>query len=170
MANDSMLFVWERAVAYYRVSTRRQQRSGLGIDAQRAAVARFAKAEGITIAREHVEAKTGQRSDALERRPELATALVYARKLKCSVVVAKLDRRSRDVAFISGFMAQRVPFIGAAASKNTIDGDNAIVCEMPWRSYGEPSCLSAGSITWIDQGQSSAAPDLAPIDAANVRH
>jgi hypothetical protein len=48
----------------------------------------------------------------------LATALVYARKLKCSGLVAKLDRRSRNVAFISGFMAQRVPFIGAAAFKN----------------------------------------------------
>jgi DNA invertase Pin-like site-specific DNA recombinase len=89
----------ERAVAYYRVSTKRQQRSGLGIDAQRAAVARFAEAEGITIVREYVEAETGKGTDALERRPELAAALAEARKLRCSVVVAKLDRLSRDVAF-----------------------------------------------------------------------
>jgi DNA invertase Pin-like site-specific DNA recombinase len=108
----------ERAVAYCRVSTRRQQQSGLGIDAQRAAVARFAQAEGISITREYVEAETGKGADALDRRPELAAALSHARKLKCSVVVAKLDRLSRDVAFISGLMAQRVPFVVAELGRD----------------------------------------------------
>jgi DNA invertase Pin-like site-specific DNA recombinase len=60
-----------------------------------------------------VEVETGKGADALERRPQLATALAAARKAKASVVVAKLDRLSRDVAFISGLMAQRVPFIVA---------------------------------------------------------
>ena len=55
--------------------------------------------------------ETGKGSDALERRPQLTAALAQARKLKCTVVVAKLDRLSRDVAFISGLMAQRVSFI-----------------------------------------------------------
>jgi hypothetical protein len=101
------------AIAYYRVSTQRQGRSGLGLEAQRTAVARFAEAEGITIAREFTEVETGKGADALDRRPQLATALATARGEKCPVLVAKLDRLSRDVAFIAGLMAQRVPFIVA---------------------------------------------------------
>src|SRR4051794_24074013 len=101
------------AVAYYRVSTARQGKSGLGIEAQKAAIQRFAEAEGIELVGEHVEVETGKGADALERRPELAAALARARKLKCPVIVAKLDRLSRDVHFISGLMAHRVPFIVA---------------------------------------------------------
>lgn len=101
------------AIAYYRVSTARQGKSGLGIEAQKAAIGRFAEAEGINIIGEHVEVETGKGADALDRRPELAAALAQARKAKCSVVVAKLDRLSRDVHFISGLMAHRVPFIVA---------------------------------------------------------
>jgi DNA invertase Pin-like site-specific DNA recombinase len=101
------------AVAYYRVSTARQGKSGLGIDAQKAAVQRFAAAEGYDLVYEYVEVETGKGGDALDRRPELAAALARARKLKCPVVVAKLDRLSRDVHFISGLMAHRVPFIVA---------------------------------------------------------
>ena len=100
-------------VSYLRVSTDRQGRGGLGIEAQRAAVARFAEAEGYTIAAEHVEVETGKGADALDRRPDLVAALAQARKAKCPVIVAKLDRLSRDVAFISGLMAQKVPFIVA---------------------------------------------------------
>jgi DNA invertase Pin-like site-specific DNA recombinase len=92
-------------VGYLRVSTDRQGRSGLGIEAQRDAIARFVEAEGYTIAAEHVEVETGKGSDALDRRPELAAALAAVRKAKCPVIVAKLDRLSRDVAFISGLMA-----------------------------------------------------------------
>ena len=103
----------ERAVAYYRVSTKQQHRSGLGIEAQRAAVARFAEAEGFTIISEYVEAETGKGADALDRRPQLAAALAAAKTAKCSVLVSKLDRLSRDVAFVAGLMAQRVPFIVA---------------------------------------------------------
>ena len=101
------------AVAYYRVSTARQGRSGLGIEAQKAAVHRFAAAEGYDLIGEHVEVETGKGLDALDRRPELAAALARARKLRCPVLVAKLDRLSRDVHFISGLIAHRVPFIVA---------------------------------------------------------
>jgi DNA invertase Pin-like site-specific DNA recombinase len=100
-------------VSYMRVSTSSQGRSGLGLEAQRATVARFAQAEGFEIAGEHVEIETGKGADALERRPQLKAALVEARRLKCPVVVAKLDRLSRDVAFISGLMAQKVAFVVA---------------------------------------------------------
>jgi DNA invertase Pin-like site-specific DNA recombinase len=101
------------AVAYYRVSTQRQGRSGLGIEAQRATVTRFAEGEGMVIIAEFVEIETGKGADALDRRPHLSAALEAARKAKCPILVAKLDRLSRDVAFISGLMAQRVPFIVA---------------------------------------------------------
>jgi DNA invertase Pin-like site-specific DNA recombinase len=89
-------------VAYIRVSTAMQGRSGLGIEAQREALVRFAEAEGFTIVAEHVEVETGKGSDALDRRPQLKGALAAARRLRCPVIVAKLDRLSRDVAFISG--------------------------------------------------------------------
>src|SRR5690242_15545497 len=108
----------ESAIAYLRVSTQRQQRSGLGIEAQRAAIARFAEAEGLTVIREFVEAETGKGADALDRRPQLAAALAAARSAKCSVLVSKLDRLSRDVAFVSGLMAQRVPFIVAELGRD----------------------------------------------------
>src|SRR5690349_1620367 len=98
-------------VSYLRVSTDRQGRGGLGIEAQRDAIARFAEEEGFTVVAEHVEVETGKGADALDRRPELAAALAQARKAKCPVIVAKLDRLSRDVHFISGLMSQKTPFI-----------------------------------------------------------
>jgi DNA invertase Pin-like site-specific DNA recombinase len=101
------------AIAYLRVSTGQQGKSGLGIEAQRAAIAAFATTEGLTLLSEHVEVETGKGTDALDRRPVLAAALVAARKMKVPVIVAKLDRLSRDVAFISGLMAHKVPFIVA---------------------------------------------------------
>ena len=108
----------DRAVAYLRVSTQRQQRSGLGIEAQRAAIDRFAAAEGLTLIGEYVEAETGKGADALDRRPQLAAALAAARAAKCFVLVSKLDRLSRDVAFVAGLMAQRVPFIVAELGRD----------------------------------------------------
>src|SRR3979490_1676210 len=108
----------ERAVAYYRVSTKQQQRSGLGIEAQRATVTRFAEAERLTLVAEFVEIETGKGADALDRRPQLAAALAAARSARCSVLVSKLDRLSRDVAFVSGLMAQRVPFMVAELGRD----------------------------------------------------
>jgi Resolvase, N terminal domain len=105
----------ERAVAYLRVSTQRQQRSGLGIEAQRTAIERFAASESLTIAAEFVEFESGKGSDALDRRPQLAAALAAAKASKCSVIVAKLD-----VAFVAGLMAQRVPFMVAELGRDAI--------------------------------------------------
>lgn len=99
------------AIGYLRVSTHKQGRSGLGIGAQRNAIDRFAEAEGYTVAEWFTEIETGKGFDALERRPKLREALAAARKLKCPILVSKLDRLSRDVAFVAGLMAQRVPFI-----------------------------------------------------------
>jgi DNA invertase Pin-like site-specific DNA recombinase len=103
----------QQVTSYIRVSTTQQGKSGLGIEAQREAIARFADNEGLTVVAEFVEVETGKGADALGRRPELRKALATAKKLKAPVICAKLDRLSRDVAFISGLMAQRVPFIVA---------------------------------------------------------
>jgi DNA invertase Pin-like site-specific DNA recombinase len=103
----------KKAVTYIRVSTAQQGRSGLGIEAQRDAIQRFAAAEGVELVAEFIEVETGKGSDALDRRPQLAASLSAARRTGCPVIVAKLDRLSRDVAFIAGLMAQRVPFIVA---------------------------------------------------------
>ena len=99
----------QQAVAYYRVSTTRQGRSGLGIEAQRTAVTRFAEAEGFTLTAEFIEVETGKGADALDRRPELAAVLATGRLKRCPVIVAKLDRLSRDVACVASLMVQRVP-------------------------------------------------------------
>jgi DNA invertase Pin-like site-specific DNA recombinase len=100
-------------ITYLRVSTSQQGRSGLGIEAQRQTLGHFVQAEGFTVAHEFVEVETGKGSDALDRRPQLKAALAAARKLRCHVAVAKLDRLSRDVHFISGLMAHKVPFLVA---------------------------------------------------------
>lgn len=106
------------AVAYVRVSTSAQGKSGLGIEAQREAIRAFAEAQGFDVLEVFEEIETGKGSDALERRPVLGKALAAAKRQKCPVLVSKLDRLSRDVAFIAGLMAQRVPFIVAELGAN----------------------------------------------------
>ncbi|MGB8606311.1 recombinase family protein [Bradyrhizobium sp.] len=101
------------AIAYVRVSTQGQGKSGLGIEAQRAALARFAEAENFDLVETFEEIETGKGSDALEKRPQLAAALRLAKQRGAPIVVAKLDRLSRDVHFISGLMTHRTPFIVA---------------------------------------------------------
>lgn len=106
------------AIAYIRVSTARQGKSGLGLEAQQQALARFAEAEGYELVHSYTEVETGKGADALERRPQLAEALRVAKKQKAPIIVAKLDRLSRDVHFISGLMSHRTPFIVAELGPN----------------------------------------------------
>src|SRR5262245_9672532 len=105
------------AISYIRVSTGRQAKSGLGLEAQQAALARFAEAEGFAILEAFSETESGKHDD--ERRPELRAALDAARKHGAPIIVAKLDRLSRDVHFISGLMKHRVPFIVAELGADT---------------------------------------------------
>lgn len=100
-------------IIYTRVSTGAQARSGLGLQAQKIITMRFAAENGFHVAAEYEEIETGKGADALERRPILAAALEDARKRKCPILVAKLDRLSRDVCFISGLMAKRTQFVVA---------------------------------------------------------
>ena len=100
------------AIAYTRLSKpNKKGKPGIGLDAQQAALAAFAKVEGYNLIETFSEVETGEGSDALEKRPQLAAAMKLAKRHKAPVIVAKLDRLSRDVHFISGLMVQKVPFI-----------------------------------------------------------
>jgi DNA invertase Pin-like site-specific DNA recombinase len=88
-------------------STAKQGRSGLGLEAQRAALTKFAEAEGFRFLQTFTETESGADDD----RPELTAAIALAGKRKAPIIVAKLDRLSRDVHDISGLMKHRVPFI-----------------------------------------------------------
>jgi DNA invertase Pin-like site-specific DNA recombinase len=96
-------------VAYYRVSTERQGDSGLGLDAQRKLVADYLNGGNWTLSAEFTEVESGKRSD----RPQLAAALAMAKRLRAKLIVAKLDRLSRNVSFISALMDSGVEFIAA---------------------------------------------------------
>ncbi len=87
-------------VGYYRVSTDRQGRSGLGLDAQRSAVANYLDGGNWTLLDTFTEVESGRRND----RPELAKALDLCRRRKATLVIAKLDRLARNVAFIANLM------------------------------------------------------------------
>ena len=96
-------------IAYYRVSTAGQGRSGLGLDAQREAVAQHVAGAGGRILTEFTETESGRNND----RPELARALAECRRHRAVLVIAKLDRLARNVAFVSGLMESGVEFVAA---------------------------------------------------------
>lgn len=99
-----------KAVAYLRVSTGKQGKSGLGLEAQREAVARYVAANGLEEPVEFVEVETGKGANALSKRPQLLAALAEAKRSKGRLVIAKLDRLARNVHFISGLMETGVDF------------------------------------------------------------
>ena len=94
-------------VSYLRVSTRKQGASGLGLEAQRAAVAEFAKREGLRVVAEYVEVESGRKA----ARPELAKAMSHCRAARACLTVAKLDRLARNVAFLSQLMESGLEFV-----------------------------------------------------------
>lgn len=106
----------KKAIAYLRCSTSEQGKSGLGLEAQLEAVRQFAAAEGYELAEVVAEVASGKLG--LDVRPELRGALARAKRLKCPILVSKLDRLSRDVNFVSGLMLQKVPFVVAELGAN----------------------------------------------------
>ena len=96
-------------VAYYRVSTLRQGRSGLGLEAQQQAVREFLIGNGAEIVAEFTEVESGSKSD----RPELDRALAACRLRGATLVIAKLDRLSRDAAFLLNLQKANVRFVAA---------------------------------------------------------
>lgn len=95
-----------KAVCYYRVSTDRQGRSGLGLEAQQAAVAAYCAANSLEVVQEYTEIESGRKND----RPVLSLALAHAKKAHARLVIAKLDRLARNVAFIATLMESGVDF------------------------------------------------------------
>ena len=96
-----------RVVAYYRVSTKRQGESGLGLEGQQTAVQELARRAGSELVTSYTEVESGKRSD----RVELAKAIAHAKRSKATLVVAKLDRLARNVAFTSALMESGVDFV-----------------------------------------------------------
>jgi DNA invertase Pin-like site-specific DNA recombinase len=108
------------ALAYLRVSTAEQGKSGLGLEAQRVALETFAAREGFVVITWFTEVQSGKRvSDTLDERPQLQQALKLGKEQKIPILVSKLDRLSRDVHFISGLMVQRVEFIVVELGRST---------------------------------------------------
>jgi DNA invertase Pin-like site-specific DNA recombinase len=98
-------------IAYYRVSTDRQGRSGLGLEAQQRAVADYLNGGDWELIESFTEVESGRGKAA--KRPQLAKALAAAKRHKATLVIAKLDRLARNVHFISGLMETKVPFVAA---------------------------------------------------------
>ena len=96
-------------VAYFRVSTQRQGRSGLGLEAQRHTVEQFVAGRGGRLVGDYVEVESGKRND----RPELEKALKRCRATGATLVVAKLDRLSRNLAFLATLRDSSVRFVAA---------------------------------------------------------
>jgi len=96
-------------VAYYRVSTARQGQSGLGLDAQRAAAAAYVLGKGSDVIAEFTEIESGKNND----RPELALALAEAKRSGAVLLIAKLDRLARNVAFIANLLESGVDVTAA---------------------------------------------------------
>jgi DNA invertase Pin-like site-specific DNA recombinase len=100
-----------RYVSYLRVSTQRQGQSGLGVEAQRAAVDQFLLGSGGTLIAEFVEVESGSG----RARPVLVQSIALARKVGGTLLIAKLDRLARNVAFVSSLMEAGVEFVAADA-------------------------------------------------------
>lgn len=116
-----------RLVAYERVSTARQGRSGLGLEAQRASIDAFAHARGAEVTARFTEVESGSRSD----RPELARALDLARLTGATLVIARLDRLSRNAAFLLTLRDSGVKFLAVdmPEANNLTVGIMALVAE-----------------------------------------
>lgn len=108
-----------KAVAYIRVSTKKQGKSGHGLDAQVKTIEDFAAREGYEIVQTYSEVESGKLSDTAIGRPQLGAAIKHSKAIGGPVIVAKLDRLSRDVHFIAGLMAHKIHFIVAELGAQT---------------------------------------------------
>jgi DNA invertase Pin-like site-specific DNA recombinase len=108
MSHGSKAAMEGRFVAYYRVSTDKQGESGHGLEAQRGAVQDYLNGGNWKLVGDFTEVESGKRTD---NRPELEKALTAAKKHKATLILAKLDRLARNVAFIAGLMERKVDFV-----------------------------------------------------------
>jgi len=100
-------------ITYYRVSTTQQGKSGLGLEAQRAAVKLYLKGGDGSVVSEFEEVETGKGSNALDKRPQLRPALAACKKYGATLLIAKLDRLARNVHFVSGLLETGIDFVAA---------------------------------------------------------
>lgn len=105
--------VIRKFIAYYRVSTQKQGLSGLGLEAQQAAVIAYLNSNQGELVAEFKEIETGKGSNALDKRPQLRSALDLCRKRGATLIIAKLDRLARNVHFVSGLLESGCDFVAA---------------------------------------------------------
>jgi len=149
-----------RYVSYLRVSTDRQGRSGLGLEAQRAAVAAYLDGGNWSLLSEFVEVEHGDNNE----RPELAKALHLARITGATVVIAKLDRLSRDAHFLLGLEKAGVDFVAADmphANRLTV-GIMAMVADEERRmiSARTKAALAAAKARGVKLGRNNMTPEI----------
>ncbi len=113
MNGDNVRRQHTRYVAYYRVSTARQGQSGLGLEAQEAAVMAYLNGGRHALLKTFKEVESGKGSNALDKRPVLREAIKYAKKKRAVLIIAKLDRLARNVHFITGLIETGVEFVAA---------------------------------------------------------
>jgi len=144
----------KKVVAYYRVSTKRQGQSGLGLDGQRVAIESFARQDDAVIVAEYTEVESGRKTN----RPSLAKAISHAKLAKATLVVAKLDRLARNVAFTSALMESKVDFIACdnpSANKLTIHILAAVAeAEAEAISARTKAALAAAKVRGVKLGSS----------------
>lgn len=131
------------AIAYYRVSTIKQGASGLGLEAQQAAVLAFVASRGLRLIEDHTEIETGTRK---RHRPGLTTALEHARRTGAVLLIAKLDRLARNVAFVSSLMESGVRFVAV----DMPEVDNLTIHVMAAVAEREASLISARTRAALD--------------------
>jgi DNA invertase Pin-like site-specific DNA recombinase len=137
-------------IAYYRVSTKGQGESGLGLDAQRQAVSTFAQQCDGTVLKEFTEVESGKKAD----RPQLAAALAHAKRTGSTLVVAKLDRLARNVAFLSSLMDS---------------GADIVACDNPHANRFTIHILAAVAEWERDQISTRTKAALAQVKARGVK-
>lgn len=152
-------------IAYYRVSTDRQGASGLGLEAQRRAVADFATGRGNILA-EFTEIESGRKND----RPELHAAIAACQRQRATLIIAKLDRLARNVAFIAGLMESGIEFIAVdmpSANRLTLH-ILAAVAEHEREMISERTCVALAEAKARGVKLGNPAPDIPAATAARL--
>lgn len=157
-----------RVVAYYRVSTDAQGRSGLGLEAQRDAVARLCRSREWEIVAEFTEVESGKRDD----RPELSAAMHRAKVTGATLVIAKLDRLSRSAAFLTALQESGTPFVAAdmpEACETTV-GILAVIARSERKAIGRRTkeALAAAKARGVRLGNPNGAAALRRAAKGNV--
>jgi DNA invertase Pin-like site-specific DNA recombinase len=151
-----------KLVAYYRVSTQRQGKSGLGLEAQRHSIAEYLNGDALNLLAEFTEIESGK----INERPELLKALSLCRLHKATLIIAKLDRLSRDAHFLLGLEKAGVDFIAAdmpTANRLTV-GIMALVAQQEREaiSYRTKAALNAAKLRGVKLGK--------PTNLGNRKH